>query len=101
MKRKLPALNRKQVLLLCNVLFYVGLAALAVCLVLFIRDMRLGIPQCISMAVGVLGTAGSNVMGMAYLNCPHCGNSLLGGGFLPLRLPECCPECGKKLEDAE
>ena len=96
-KRKLPALNRYQVLLLCKVLFWLGIASLAVCLVLFIREMRLGIPQLVSMAVGVLGIAGSSVMGMAYLNCPNCSKSLLNNGMLPKRIPECCPDCGEKL----
>lgn len=97
MKRKLPALNRYQVLLLCKVLFWIGLAALAVSLVLFIRDLRLGIPQCVAIAIGVLGTAGSSVLGMAYLNCPHCGKSLLNNGMLPKRIPERCPECGQEI----
>ena len=97
MRRKLPALNREQVLLLCKVLFCIGIAGLAVCLVLFIRDMRLGIPQCIAMAIGLLGTVGSSVMGMAYLNCPHCSASLLNNGMLPRRIPESCPNCGETL----
>ena len=97
MKRKLPALNRIQVLLLCKALFWLGVVGLAVCLVLFIRDMRLGIPQLVSMAVGVLGIAGSSVLGMAYLNCPGCGKSMLNNGMLPRSIPENCPECGEKL----
>ena len=97
MRRKLPALNRTQVLLLCKFLFCIGIAGLIVCLVLFIRDMRLGIPQCVAMAIGILGTAGSSVLGMAYLNCPHCSTSLLNNGMLPRRIPESCPHCGEKL----
>lgn len=97
MKRTLPALNRKQVLLLCKVLFCIGIAGLAACLVLFIRDMRLGVPQCVAMAIGILGTAGSSVMGMAYLNCPGCGKSMLNNGMLPRCLPDSCPDCGEKL----
>ena len=97
MRRKLPALNRYQVLLLCKCLFFIGIVGLAACLVLFVMDMRLGIPQLVAMAVGVLGIAGSSVLGMAYLNCPGCGKSLLNNGMLPRRLPECCPECGEKL----
>ena len=97
MKRKLPELNRRQVLLLCNFLFYVGIVALLVCLVLFLRDMRLGIPQLVTMAVGILGTAGSSVMGMAYQNCPGCGKSMLNNGMLPRHLPDSCPDCGEKL----
>jgi len=97
MRRKLPALNRRQVLLLCNFLFYTGVVALVVCMVLFLRDMRLGVPQLVSMAVGILGTAGSSVMGMAYLNCPTCGKSMLNNGMLPRRLPDSCPDCGEKL----
>ena len=97
MRRKLPALNRRQVLLLCNFLFYTGVVALVVCLVLFLRDMRLGVPQLVSMAIGILGTAGSSVMGMAYLNCPTCGKSMLNNGMLPRRLPDSCPDCGEKL----
>jgi len=97
MRRKLPALNRRQVLLLCNFLFYIGVVALVVCMVLFLRDMRLGVPQLVSMAVGILGTAGSSVMGMAYLNCPTCGKSMLNNGMLPRRLPDSCPDCGEKL----
>ena len=97
MKRKLPALNRYQVLLLCKALLWLGLAGLVVCLVLFIRDMRLGIPQLVSMAVGVLGVAASSVLGMAYLNCPNCSKSLLNNGLLPRQIPECCPDCGEKL----
>ncbi len=97
MRRKLPALNRRQVLLLCNFLFYTGVVALVVCLVLFLRDMRLGVPQLVSMAIGILGTAGSSVMGMAYLNCPNCGKSMLNNGMLPRCLPDSCPDCGEKL----
>ena len=97
MRRKLPALNRYQVLLLCKALFYIGLVALGVCLILFIRDGRLGIAQLATMAVGVAGTAGSAVMGMAYLNCPNCGESMLNNGVLPKHLPESCPKCGEKL----
>lgn len=97
MRRKLPALNRYQVLLLCKALFYSGLIALAACLILFIRDGRLGIAQLATMAVGVAGTAGSALMGMAYLNCPGCGKSLLNNGMLPRKLPENCPDCGEKL----
>ena len=97
MRRKLPALNRRQVLLLCNFLFYIGVVALVVCMVLFLRDMRLGVPQLVSMAVGILGTAGSSVMCMAYLNCPTCGKSMLNNGMLPRRLPDSCPDCGEKL----
>ena len=97
MKRKLPALNRQQVLLLCNFCFYGGIGALTVCLVLFLRDGRLGVAQLVAMAIGVAGTAGSALMGMAYLNCPGCGKSLLNNGMLPRKLPENCPECGEKL----
>ena len=97
MRRKLPALNRNQVLLLCKCLLGIGIAGLVVCLVLFVRDMRLGIPQCAAMAIGVLGTAGSSVMGMAYLNCPHCGKSMLNNGMLPRSIPERCPECGEEI----
>ena len=100
MRRKLPALNRYQVLLLCKVMVWIGFAALAVALVLFIRDLRLGIPQLVAMAVGLLGTAGSGVLGMAYLNCPHCSASLLTNGLLPKKIPQTCPECGKELDAA-
>ena len=84
-------------MLLCNFLFYIGVVALVACMVLFLRDMRLGVPQLVSMAVGILGTAGSSVMGMAYLNCPSCGKSMLNNGMLPRRLPDSCPDCGEKL----
>ena len=87
----------EKILQTAKIAFLGGLALMLFCLLL----ANSGMDSVWVMAVcGGAGTAvcfGGIFYALAYFRCPHCGNSLMHGGRMPMSVPAYCSACGEKL----
>ncbi len=98
-KKKPIIVSNRAGLAISNIMFYLGVVAMAATLVLLFQNGRMNVASYIAVAVAVLGTAGGMMFAMVHVKCPHCHESLLQGTLLPLRLPAVCPHCGQSTKE--